>query len=553
VAGKLEPRVSRTVAADVSPVLNPTRHAVTATLVAVVGLGALLRLYPVWFGLPYLNARPDESVALGHAVAVMRGDFNPHFFHWPSLAFYLFAAVLTVVSDVYGAVVPGGSLSDAGYFVVGRTVVALAGAATIAVLFHLGRRIADAWTGLAAATLLAVAVLHVRESHFAMTDVLMTLLVTGSLALLVRALDDTTRGPAASRWFAAAGFAGGLAASTKYSAAAVIAAMAVLQLAWFVQSPGRVVDFRSWLPSAIFIAAFACGFLLATPYAILDSRAFATDLRFDFTHLSAGHAVNLGRGWLYHATRSLPYGVGLPTCIAAVAGVIPMVRFYGTRGVAVAAFALAFYVSVGSGLTVFFRYVLPLVPVACLFAAVAVRLGADRLASLTRLSAGAAMTMLVGLLAIWPLVNSVRFDMLLARTDTRAMAGEWLRARVQPDDALHEAGGVYAALDLSGASFHRWSFEPATGSFGDADGRTPEWLVFEESPLWTYASVAPELRRLAADRYNIVHEVVATDGTGGVYDLQDAFFMPVAGFSSVERPGPTVQIYRRRDLPAVDR
>jgi hypothetical protein len=303
----------------------------------------------------------------------------------------------------------------------------------------------------------------------------------------------------------------------------------------------------------MFIAAFACGFLLATPYAILDSRAFATDLRFDFAHLSAGHAVNLGRGWLYHPTRSLPYGVGLPTCIAAVAGVIPTVRLYGLRGVAVTAFALAFYVSVGSGLTVFFRYVLPLVPVVCLFAAVAVRLAADRLASRTRLSAGAAMTMLTGLLAIWPLVNSVRFDVLLAKTDTRAIAGEWLRARVKPDDALHEAGGVYAALDLSGASFHRWSFEPATGSFGDTDGRTPEWLVFEESPLWTYASVAPELRRLAADRYNMVHEVIATDGTEGVYDLQDAFFMPVAGFSSVERPGPTVQIYRRRDLPAVDR
>jgi hypothetical protein len=28
--------------------------------------------------------------------------------------------------------------------------------------------------------------------------------------------------------------------------------------------------------------------------------------------------------------------------------------------------------------------------------------------------------------------------------------------------------------------------------------------------------------------------------------------MPIAGFSGVERPGPTVLIYRRSDLPAVD-
>ena len=129
--------------------------------------------------------------------------------------------------------------------------------------------------------------------------------------------------------------------------------MAAVQLAWFVRSPHRAAALTAWAPSAIFIAAFVCGFLVATPYAILDSPAFATDLRFDFTHLSAGHAANVGRGWLYHLRYSLPYGVGPLTCLAAVAGVIPTVRLYGLKGLAVAAFAFAFYASVGSGLTVF--------------------------------------------------------------------------------------------------------------------------------------------------------------------------------------------------------
>ena len=100
---------------------------------------------------------------------------------------------------------------------------------------------------------------------------------------------------------------------------------------------------------------------------------------------------------------------------------------------------------------------------------------------------------------------------------------------------------------------HRWSFNPATGSFGDADGRTPDWLVLEESPLRFYASVSPELKRLAADWYTLVREIQATNGRWAVYDLEDAFFMPVAGFGSVERPGPTVRIYRRGDLPPVAR
>ena len=48
---------------------------------------------PIWFGLPYPMARPDEEAALGHALGIA-GDLNPQFFHWPSLTFYVFAGIL---------------------------------------------------------------------------------------------------------------------------------------------------------------------------------------------------------------------------------------------------------------------------------------------------------------------------------------------------------------------------------------------------------------------------------------------------------------------------
>ena len=40
--------------------------------------------------------RPDEETALAHSVGVMRGDWNPQFFHWPSLTFYVFGSVFAV-------------------------------------------------------------------------------------------------------------------------------------------------------------------------------------------------------------------------------------------------------------------------------------------------------------------------------------------------------------------------------------------------------------------------------------------------------------------------
>lgn len=56
-------------------------------LAAVVLVAALLRFFPIWFGLEHPRVRPDEETAVGHAVQVLAGRFNPEFFHWPSRFF----------------------------------------------------------------------------------------------------------------------------------------------------------------------------------------------------------------------------------------------------------------------------------------------------------------------------------------------------------------------------------------------------------------------------------------------------------------------------------
>src|SRR5262249_61951137 len=116
-----------------------------------------------------------------------------------------------------------------------------------------------------AALFLAVAILHVRESHFAMSDVLMTMFLTGSLACIVRGL-----GARSLFWFAAGGFTGGLATSTKYSAAVVVVAMGLAQLVLLFQSAPREQARPRGSPGAppapklVFPAASVAAFLRAT-------------------------------------------------------------------------------------------------------------------------------------------------------------------------------------------------------------------------------------------------------------------------------------------------
>ncbi len=352
-------------------------------MLLILVLGGLLRFVPIWFGLPYGKARPDEETALGHAVAILGGNTNPQFFHWPSLTLYLFAGLFQAASSLRGIAGLDPHLTDVHRLLIGRAAVALVGTATLGVVFRMGRRVGGETVGLIAAFFLAVSVLHVRESHFAMTDALMTFLAMTALALLLQGFDFfASPAPSAGSgqvWvaFAPAGLAAGLAASTKYTAAAVLASLAAVYVIVLWRSPRR--QWPIWLAAAAFAAFFVFGFLAGTPFAVLDADKFGEDLQFNFTHLSEGHGVNLGRGWIYHLTRSLPYGVSLPIFIAAIAGVVPFIRHHRPQACILGAFAIATYVSVGNGRTVFFRYVLPIVPIMCVSAAVAVdRIGRRR-------------------------------------------------------------------------------------------------------------------------------------------------------------------------------
>ena len=516
-------------------------------LILVVASGAALRLFPIWFGLPYLFARPDEEVATGFARKILTtGNLNPEFFHWPSLTFYVFASLQWIAGVARQLAGLDPEVPVPQHLVVCRAFVALTGAFTMVLVHWLGRRALDAKTGLAGAAVLAVAMLHVRDSHFAMTDILMTMLATGSLTLLARAIDEPVIGRA-RWWYALAGIAGGLAASTKYNAAAVLVAMAAAQLLLFWRRWRDALSPASWLPSVLFAAAFGLAFLAGTPYAVLDYPKFIFDLRYNFQHLSEGHAgLTLGRGWIYHLTHSLPYGLGPTAIVFAIAGVIPMTRMAPRHAIVLGSFCLGLYASVGSGFTVFFRYVLPLVPIACVFAGAGIWFVAGGLSRVLGISARAGATCALALAVTPGLVNAIWFDVILARTDTRVIAGNWLASRITPDDALYDAGGNYAALDLSDLRFHPWYFDRETQSFGHPEGKNPEWIILPESPVFTYTRVPTAVLNLVTRDYALVKTVPASRSCRAVYDLQDAFFVPVWGFWTVERPGPTVKIYRRR-------
>lgn len=560
----------------------------TWLLGAVLALAAGLRFWGLGFGLPYLGARPDESEIVGRALRLLTGDLDPHFFHYPSLYFYMIGSVFAAWAG--GAAVAGHPLLDtlrtaavdpSTFFLLARVVTALTGVAGVAALYALGRAFGGTAVGLAAALFLSVAPLHARDSHFATTDVPLALFLT--LAMLF-----VLRGYRRGRWqdFAAAGAFAGLSLSTKYVGLLVPGAAAVaylLRLAhagveWRSAQTARLVlqDPAPWAFAGAMLVAFGA----TSPYALLDWSLFTSQFAFQLGHLSGGQGLDLGIGGWYHLRHTLPLGVGWPVFALGAIGVGLALRENWRETVVVLSFPLLFYASTFTSRTLFLRYMMPLLPFVCLFAAKAVAAALARRSQTWRVAAWSVLVLLL----LLPLSRVVATDRLLGRTDSRLLAADWLVA-----DAGDQAKTVYqsgerwghlelpatsASLEAKVALVRTPSAEPrlqrmrdyallqaeaqaayarARGGGFEAmqlaaveQGARPDYIVILESGLSLYGTVSSLVRRVVADEYREVHTTLGVPAQGrGWYDQHDAFYLPFAGFDGVERPGPTVRVYRR--------
>ncbi len=159
-------------------------------LVAILGVGLILRTWGISFGLPYeYHVDEDQYVrqaaSMGAAGLKPADWFNPPFFKYLLLveygAFFLVGKVLGWFASTadFGARL---SLDPTGLYLLARGTSALLGSLTVLIVAWIGTKAYTRTVGLFSAGLMAVAFLPVRESHFAVNDAVAAFLV--SLALL---------------------------------------------------------------------------------------------------------------------------------------------------------------------------------------------------------------------------------------------------------------------------------------------------------------------------------------------------------------------------------
>lgn len=177
--------------------------------------GAPIVGHLLWFAHIYTF---DEPTSIAEALGLIRGTTDALSFANPSLYKYLLAVLFTGIVGPQRLAETDPSL----LFLIARATSAVMGAATVAVIYYLARRLRGDHAGLIAAVLAAVAYPLARESHFGVNDALATLCATAALAACVGVAYRGTR----SDYLAAGGLLG-LAFAAKYQAAAVLVPFAL--------------------------------------------------------------------------------------------------------------------------------------------------------------------------------------------------------------------------------------------------------------------------------------------------------------------------------------
>ncbi len=484
-------------------------------LLLILVLGAALRFTGLGWGIASLKGyqvdgrrlsvqdasfHPDAD-ALTRASASLRESIHPHIVHEGKTYLYsVYGPAFMYLWWIAGeAVAPFAGFSpfhlqsahDADLTrLTGRFLSALAGSATVYLIYRIGARCYGRRAGLLAALFLAVTVLHIQSSHFATVDALMGFFVALAFLFFLR-LADAERGVSPC---ILSGVAVGLAVATKLNAAVALLPLAVACLLGAMRKadpspslplphrergkekpvppspPGKGVRGLGLFirPLLLALGAFVATFALLVPSSVLRFRDYFFPPYFgSVTHsalLNVGEAMMRGSyhfigtpAYLYQVFNLFPAAMGVPLEVAALLGCAWAIHRRRREDILLLSFVLPYFLTVGQFQTKYIRYFVVWMPFACLLAARFLTDLSDHARRAVRVPAVA----LAGVVVLHTTAYALAFASIYRAPDVRVEAARHLSERAAPGavivcerghnglrNLLPEGSRAYRTLDI---------------------------------------------------------------------------------------------------------
>ncbi len=426
-------------------------------LLFILLLAATFRFYNINWDQGY-HLHPDER-AIVIAVTQLKppasldeflspqSPWNPHFFAYGSFPMYLLWATGWAMSGFNASLGQYTSIN-----LVGRVISAFADLATIILLFKLAKKLFDSQIGLLAAFFYAISVLPIQLSHFYAVDTLLTCFVLATLYSLLLFYES----PSVKKSFLV-GLFFGLSLATKISALVLIVSIGLTLIVdfglIFLKAPHKpkrwlphLPDFLRHLIKYAFLISLtsAFTFLVLEPYSLIDFKNFweqtlqqstltNNPFYFPYTLQYVGKIP-----YFYELKNIFLWGMGPVLASFSFAGAIYFVFKLVTKAresqfakeFIIFVFFLSYSFITGRFAVGFMRYMLPLYPLSCLFAAVLVY------GILKPIKSKSALFILYALLFTILLVWPLSFMHIYTKNNTRTDATNWINQNIPSGKTL---------------------------------------------------------------------------------------------------------------------
>jgi len=326
-------------------------------LFVIILIAIVIRFKAIsWGNPPLITINEEKRIVEISRDMILTKDFNPHFFNYPSLIFYLIAFLSYLISAVTYL-----SFNTAEYFAydlqkiyfIGRFLVFFFSILTIVLTYKIGKEIINSRVGIFSAAFLSLSSLHLNNSSIISVDSPMVCCVLLSFFFAIKIFHNN----AELKNYLLAGLFIGLAVGFKYNAIAGFIFILLAHLAHGYES-GR--GNKKLFASIIFVLIF---FLITTPYAIFDFGSFLNGIKYESIHYKVGHIGAEAKLFSYfNYFQILLSDYGLIPILLFLIGSVLLWRKNKSTLIFILGFPLIYFLFVGSFKVYFSRNMLVIIP-----------------------------------------------------------------------------------------------------------------------------------------------------------------------------------------------
>jgi len=552
-------------------ILQRLRKPENLLLLGILFVALALRLWGIGFGLPH-RYHIDEPPQVIAALRIAQGDFK---IDYPPLSPNIHQMLLTslfgvlfVIQFVTGYVSSPMAFAlqyledPTPFYLLTRGLSVTSSIFALLILYWLVNRLRGRRVALVATALMAFCFLDVREAHFGKQYSLLSFLVMLSIALIWLGIEKGK-----SKYILASGFVSGVAIGLRYSTLPLGLALLVAYLFIMLRKKSQVSKVN--IAGGFFLLGLIglVGVIVGAPALVLNPGTISSTSGVWASYVveSAGFEGFrfVGSSAISYYALALQVAWGVPLLLMAP-GALMIAKHWRREALLLFVFpgVYSFIILLAPPESaVFVRYLMPVLPFLALIAAEGFIWLVDYLpATMSARYKTITSLLFLGLLLSIPLAQSLRFDWLLAQTDTRTQAKIWIESHVPsgariaqqwhgpplstPDDPEPRSERVFDVTVLN-----PFSSDPSLYNLEYYREEGYQYLILS-SFIYNLGRVDPVEDRTRNMFYNnlqndaeLVAEFKPYEGEGPRF-IVEQLWGPFTDLWNLERPGPVIRIYR---------